>query len=42
MSIALAALEHPCPLIRGGVIDALLKLGFGMVMLFAHPALTFA
>ncbi|TDE27836.1 hypothetical protein E1295_42885 [Nonomuraea mesophila] len=43
MANAAAGLRlRSAPLPVFGVIDALLKLGFGAVMLFAYPALTFA
>ncbi|MEV0381164.1 DUF6609 family protein [Nonomuraea sp. NPDC050643] len=39
---AFAGLRTKAPLPVIGITDALLKLGFGAVMLFAYPALTFA
>ncbi|GGP10981.1 hypothetical protein LDL08_28610 [Nonomuraea glycinis] len=42
MANAYAGMRLKAPLPVFGVIDALLKFGFGAVMLFAYPALTFA
>lgn len=39
---AFIGLRTRAPLRLFGIVDALLKLGFGAVMLFAYPALTFA